>query len=1003
MTVAFTDVLNLSISASWLVLAVIAARLALKKAPRALHCALWALVAIRLLCPVSIESAMSLIPSREVVPHDYLVMEPHTPEFSQSATLDIITNPIYDAPLRIEIEPTVDRVQHWGLVGTVLWLAGMGAMGIYALYSYLSLRLRVRLAAWVSGRVWECDGLASPFILGLLRPRIYLPSDLDQKTRENVLAHENAHLRRLDHLWKPLGFALLAVHWFNPLMWLGYSLLCRDIELACDEKVIRSLDRSAVRAYSEALVRCAVPHRSIALCPLAFGEVGVKGRIRAMTRYKKPGLALTAIAVVLGLIIGICFLTDPAEPASVPIESTGGIEDLPIHMVLSEDGVAVTETLKTDMDIMLYIHWLPEACFSPEGYTFREGDLRLYESDTTILEMTRAVPEGKQLRLDFQFRYTLPESGTVLLPCHVNIKGFYNTMRLSGRIHDYSRDYDGGVKLEQQKDTMEFSLLIDRDLVEHADDYLSIGLDDLYETTYVPRGLDIQNRQLLVTQTLYQDNQHTLSGSAAYASTYIVGPDMHLTALESCSRWAVRRDMGELKPVELTSKSFDWLFQNRSLAGLRENNRRTWRCQAQELSHLLLQQTDGTLYLAVLKENGTILADFYQLTIGDSAGRAPEVLSHTFALDVTDSFDTPSFCLYSDGTFQFTQSMTCSYLGFGHYLLEDDVLVMKTNDGLYTWTFRPDGNAFRFDAENSSPVSYFKSLPNEFIPLHDGALFRSGNADGETASTLAEILHKVILEHNYTSGDAGLICVENHEVLGELIACGAATVDGTPKSILTVYLAGEYRSYKENLVHQRSERFCAEVTLESDGNGYSVTEYMQTSHQSRDAERIFPEHILKLYDERFGIIRNRSTMENRYDAQLLLYRSMGLETDIAALIDTICASPAQSSNPGDYIAAHQEEFDRLVDLGIHTLRYCFTEFAKGDQIGLEGHIMALACREFIPDRSGSHEIPYETCMTGQDWFNQFAALAQQHRSEMRLLQFEEQHPYCFMALQALGI
>ena len=144
-------------------------------------------------------------------------------------------------------------------------------------------------------------------------------------------------------------------------------------------------------------------------------------------------------------------------------------------------------------------------------------------------------------------------------------------------------------------------------------------------------------------------------------------------------------------------------------------------------------------------------------------------------------------------------------------------------------------------------------------------------------------------------------------------------------------------------------------------------------------------------------------MENRYDAQLLLYRSMGLETDIAALIDTICASPAQSSNPGDYIAAHQEEFDRLVDLGIHTLRYCFAEFAKGDQIGLEGHIMALACREFIPDGSGSHEIPHETCMTGQDWFNLFAALAQQHRSEMSLLKFEEQHPYCFMALQALGI
>ena len=200
---ACTDILNLSISASWLVLAVAIVRLVLKKAPKALHCALWALVAIRLLCPVSIESELSLLPTREVIPHDYLAMEPSHSEFDQSASLDLITNPVYDAPLTIEIEPSVDRIQHWDMLGTVLWMAGMGAMAIYAAYSYLSLRLRVRMAAWVSGRVWECDELDSPFILGLLRPRIYLPSGLDEATKHNVLAHEYAHLKRLDHLWKP--------------------------------------------------------------------------------------------------------------------------------------------------------------------------------------------------------------------------------------------------------------------------------------------------------------------------------------------------------------------------------------------------------------------------------------------------------------------------------------------------------------------------------------------------------------------------------------------------------------------------------------------------------------------------------------------------------------------------------------------------------------------------------------------------------------------------------
>ena len=319
---SFTDILNTSIAASWLVLAVAIARLLLKKAPKALHCALWALVAVRLLSPVSIESALSLIPSREVISGDYLVLEPGDREFDEPAELTIITNPVYEDQVTVPIEPTVDRVQHWDLAATIVWLTGVGAMGIYALYSYLSLRLRVRMAAKLQWNVYECDDVASPFILGLFRPRIYLPSDLDESTRAHVLAHENAHLKRLDHLWKPLGFGLLAVHWFNPIMWLGYSLLCRDIELACDEKVIRALDKSAVRAYSVALVRCTVSHRSIALCPLAFGEVGVRDRIKAMTRYKKPGLILTVLALAVSIVIGICFLTDPADPIEETVTET---------------------------------------------------------------------------------------------------------------------------------------------------------------------------------------------------------------------------------------------------------------------------------------------------------------------------------------------------------------------------------------------------------------------------------------------------------------------------------------------------------------------------------------------------------------------------------------------------------------------------------------------------------------------------------------------------------
>ncbi len=341
---SFAKVLNLSFSASWLVLAVICARLLLKKAPKAFHCALWALVAVRLLCPVSFESALSLVPSREVIPEQYLSYEPLDQDLP--AIIQPVTNPNYEAPIRVVTPTTVGQVQLQDLFATLLWWTGMGVMAIFAVYSYLSMRLRVRLAGWVEGRVWECDEVASPFILGVLRPRIYLPAGLDPTTRHHVLAHENAHLKRWDHLWKPLGYLLLTIHWFNPVMWLGYWLLCRDIELACDEHVIQGLDRSGVCRYSEALVQCSVNRRNILACPLAFGEVGVKGRVKNMLSYKKPGFWMMVLAIVTAAMLAGCFLTDPVtetEPEGIRTGSylAEGLEALdPVYLVLRSDGSA---------------------------------------------------------------------------------------------------------------------------------------------------------------------------------------------------------------------------------------------------------------------------------------------------------------------------------------------------------------------------------------------------------------------------------------------------------------------------------------------------------------------------------------------------------------------------------------------------------------------------------------------------------------------------------------
>ena len=269
---SFTQILNVSISASWLVGAVLLLRLALKRAPKALICALWVLVAVRLLCPALPESSVSLIPTAEVIPERYLMMEPAQSDGTQPV-LDIVSNPNYPMTVDKNLAMDVDRLQWTDLFWTINWCVGMGIMALYALWSYLRLRLRVRVSVNLRENVWLCDDIDTPFILGILRPRICLPSAMDLEQMPHVIAHEQAHLKRLDHWWKPLGFLLLAVHWFNPVMWLAYVMLCRDIELACDEKVIRDMDKTAVRAYSEALIACGTKQRFVTACPLAFGEV----------------------------------------------------------------------------------------------------------------------------------------------------------------------------------------------------------------------------------------------------------------------------------------------------------------------------------------------------------------------------------------------------------------------------------------------------------------------------------------------------------------------------------------------------------------------------------------------------------------------------------------------------------------------------------------------------------------------------------------------------------
>ena len=311
MAAVFLKLLNLSISASWLVLAVLVLRLVSKRSPKWMNVLLWGMVALRLMLPFSIESALSLIPSAETLSPEVVRFDPAPTITSGVEFIDNAVNPSLSESFAAAPLASVNPLYVWTYLAGWVWLIGLGAMLLYALVSYLRLRRRVSVSLCVRENIYLCDAISSPFILGVVKPRIYLPSGLDEVQRQNVLSHERAHLARRDHWWKPLGFALLAVYWFNPVLWLAYALLCRDIELACDERVIRTMDESAVKTYSTVLLACSMPRKAVITCPLAFGEVGVKERVRNALHYKKPAFWVVAASVAVCVVVAVCFLTNP--------------------------------------------------------------------------------------------------------------------------------------------------------------------------------------------------------------------------------------------------------------------------------------------------------------------------------------------------------------------------------------------------------------------------------------------------------------------------------------------------------------------------------------------------------------------------------------------------------------------------------------------------------------------------------------------------------------------
>ena len=310
MSELFLKIVNMSISASWVMVAVLALRFCLKKAPKWVNVLLWGIVAARMVFPFSIESVLSLIPSAETI-SPTIMMEQSPSVQTGVPALNHVINPVISGSFTPAPGASANPLQIWIPVLAGIWLFGIAALFLYSAVSYWRLRRKVCEAVILRGNIYQSEKVCSPFVLGIIRPKIYLPYHMDSREMDHVIAHEQTHIRRKDHWWKPLGFLLLTTHWFNPLMWLSYILLCRDIELACDEKVIRKMSNEQRADYTQALVACSVDRRLITACPLAFGEIGVKERVKSVMNYKKPAFWIVLASVIVCAVIAVCFLTNP--------------------------------------------------------------------------------------------------------------------------------------------------------------------------------------------------------------------------------------------------------------------------------------------------------------------------------------------------------------------------------------------------------------------------------------------------------------------------------------------------------------------------------------------------------------------------------------------------------------------------------------------------------------------------------------------------------------------
>ncbi len=681
MEAVFLKIFNMSITAGWLSLAIVLLRFLLKKAPKWLNVVLWGLVGLRLVLPWSFESVLSLIPSADTLPQD--ITTTHTPVINSGITfLNSTVNPMISETLSPTPERAINPMQTVIFIATVVWICGVALMLAYTAISFLKIRKSVREAVVLRDNIWVCDRISTPFILGVFRPRVYLPSNLSESDAEYVIAHETAHLKRRDHLIKPLSFLLLSVYWFNPVLWVAYVLLCRDIELACDEKVIKQLGVEVKKPYSMALINCSVSRRGIAACPLAFGEVGVKSRIKAVLNYKKPAFWIIVVSVVASVVVAVCFLTNPKGESEngQPLKSLEGLQleavlENTVNVCIGNGEYYLTE-IEPDRKILNEVINLKVSAdpivddIKTENYKY----LILLQSESDIA---------------FSLSSAFNSKGTMII-----FNDDFSTVRFSS-VNDGSMTAYKVLdpkKAQQLFASIKESCITDMNTTESEIAALREKFPEYFDLP-ASKGLEVYIWQMS------KDNYQC----GLMSGTNRIKTDKERMSLKPASIVEMRLILSTYSLP--TTDMFLFAYQH-------------------PLSSYRYEVNDA--YYEKLHEV------FWDKSILSSFGGVYEPETIVTKIDAVYGYigspdpRRPTLKLSTEGNdFIFIWSGFSSYTAVGKYELDEEKLKCVTSDGLYHYTFEIVGDRFKFIADQSSPIPKYKYSTNgkEQSPVPNGAIF----------------------------------------------------------------------------------------------------------------------------------------------------------------------------------------------------------------------------------------------------------------------------------------